>query len=143
MKQGFEPRDTFLSGIDVMMVNTSQESTGDVVVQVLDMWGEPIGEGRLPLAEVSPGTYATVPMKVELDFSASNLVICLIFVSKEFLMPVIVSHHESIVPHPLLIVVAQIIIVLHIRGLSFSICEGSADGQSKGTAGLEWTSVLG
>ena len=60
VKQGFEPRDTFLSGIDVMMVNTSQESTGDVVVQVLDMWGEPIGEGRLPLAEVSPGTYATV-----------------------------------------------------------------------------------
>ena len=50
----------------------------------------------------------------DLHYRYQNLVICLIFVSKEFLMPVIVSHHESIVPHPLLIVVAQIIIVLHI-----------------------------
>lgn len=98
VKQGFEPRDTFLSGIDVMMVNTSQESTGDVVVQVLDMWGEPIGEGRLPLAEVSPGTYATVPMKVELDFSASEEFQICVFTQEADIVPgvLLVSSQEDV-----------------------------------------------
>lgn len=98
VKQGFEPRDLLLSGIDVMMVNTSQESTGDVVVQVLDMWGEPIGEGRLPLAEVSPGTYATVPMKVELDFSASEEFQICVFTQDAGIVPgvLLVSSEEDV-----------------------------------------------
>ena len=72
IKQGFTPRDTYLTGIDVMLVNTTEESKGDIVVQVLDMWGESIGEGRLSLAEIPAGVYTTVPLKVEINFDASE-----------------------------------------------------------------------
>lgn len=40
VRQGFQARDELLTGIDVMLVNTSNESSGDLVVQILDMWGE-------------------------------------------------------------------------------------------------------
>ena len=44
VRQGFQARDELLTGIDVMLVNTSSESSGEIVVQVLDMWGEVVGE---------------------------------------------------------------------------------------------------
>lgn len=67
VRQGFQARGEMLTGIDVMLVNTSSESSGDIVVQVLDMWGEVIGEGRRPLAEIEPGVFTTVPFRVDMD----------------------------------------------------------------------------
>lgn len=72
VKQGFTPRDTLLTGIDVMLVNTSEESTGDIVVQILDMWGDPIDEGRLSLSEITAGIYTTVPLSARLDPAVSE-----------------------------------------------------------------------
>ena len=67
VRQGFQARGEILTGIDVLLVNTSTESTGDLVVQILDMWGEVIGEGGLSLAEIEPGTFVTVPLRVEMN----------------------------------------------------------------------------
>ncbi len=72
IKQGFNPRDVYLTGIDVMLVNTSEESTGDIVVQILDMWGDTIGEGRRSLSEIPAGIYVNVPVKAELDLTVSE-----------------------------------------------------------------------
>lgn len=67
VRQGFQARDELLTGIDVMLVNTSSESSGEIVVQVLDMWGEVVGEGRRPLAEIESGVFTTVPFQVEMN----------------------------------------------------------------------------
>lgn len=72
VKQGFVPRDKHLTGIEVMLVNTSSESTGDIVVQILDMWGDAIGEGRLSLSEAEAGVYVTVPLKADLNQEESE-----------------------------------------------------------------------
>lgn len=67
VKQGFVPRDKYLTGVEVMLVNTSAESTGDIVVQILDMWGDVMGEGRLSLSEIESGVYVNVPLEVNLE----------------------------------------------------------------------------
>lgn len=65
IRQRFVPRQEYLNALDLMMVNTSENSTGELIVQILDMWGEPLKEVRYNLAEIEPGVYE----KVELDLA--------------------------------------------------------------------------
>lgn len=67
VRQGFQARDELLTGIEVMLVNTSPESDGNIVVQVLDMWADVLGESRLPISEVESGVFVTVPLRIEMN----------------------------------------------------------------------------
>lgn len=100
VKQGFVPRDRdkHLTGIEVMLVNTSSESTGDIVVQILDMWGDAIGEGRLSLSEVEAGVYVTVALDAELDEGVSEEFQVCIFSENAEIVPgvVLISSEEDI-----------------------------------------------
>lgn len=90
VRQGFQARDEYLTGIEIMLVNTSPESTGEIVVQVLDMWGDVLGEGRCPLAEVDAGVFVTVPLKVEMNREGNEEFQVCIFSENASIIPNIV-----------------------------------------------------
>lgn len=90
VRQGFQARDELLTGIDVMLVNTSDESSGDLVVQVLDMWGEVIGEQRCPLAEIESGVFTTVSLRLELNRELNEEFSVCLFTENATVAPLIV-----------------------------------------------------
>ncbi|GFI68572.1 hypothetical protein IMSAG249_00389 [Lachnospiraceae bacterium] len=90
VRQGFQARDEYLTGIEVMLVNTSPESTGEIVVQVLDMWGDVLGEGRRPLAEIEAGVFVTVPLRVEMNREGNEEFQVCIFSENASIIPNIV-----------------------------------------------------
>lgn len=90
VRQVFQARDEYLTGIDVMLVNTSPESTGEIVVQILDMWGDVLGEGRCPLAEVEAGVFVTIPLKVEMNREGNEEFQVCIFSENASIIPNIV-----------------------------------------------------
>lgn len=67
IEQYFQTNQDYLAGFEVLLVNTSAESTGDLVIELYDMWGDLVKRSRLELKEVLPGEYVFFPLSAELD----------------------------------------------------------------------------
>lgn len=66
IRQRFIPQQDYLNAVELMLVNTTKQSEGDLVVQVLDMWGEVLKENRYPLAEIEAGAYKRIDVNAEM-----------------------------------------------------------------------------
>lgn len=66
IRQRFIPQQDYLNAVELMLVNTTKQTEGDLVVQVLDMWGEVLKENRYPLADIEAGAYKRIDVNAEM-----------------------------------------------------------------------------
>lgn len=70
IRQRFVPNEEqdFLNAVELILVNTSEKSSGDLVVQILDMWGEVLKENSYSLSAIEPGTYQRIDVNASVPF---------------------------------------------------------------------------
>ncbi|MDE6816470.1 MAG: hypothetical protein K2P71_10645, partial [Lachnospiraceae bacterium] len=67
MEQIFTTDNDYLAGVDLMVVNIPEGSTGELVVQLVDMWGDVVKEARTDFASIPVGEYCRFTFDAELD----------------------------------------------------------------------------
>lgn len=93
--QIFKAGSDYLVGVDILLVNTSEESTGELVVQLLDMWGDVIAENRQALAQIESGAYQRVALNRELNLEDNEEFQIHIYAENANIIPGLISVSED------------------------------------------------
>lgn len=95
MEQIFITENDYLVGIDLIVVNILDESTGQLVVQLADMWGDPLKEVRLELNSMPIGEYFRITFDTELDWESNEEYRLRIYAENADIPPALICVHEN------------------------------------------------
>ncbi len=78
IEQRFASEEKYLCGINLLLVNVSEESQGQIKVELRDMWGDVIAERSRDLSTISSGVYEYVQFNEVVDIEGNeDLTICI------------------------------------------------------------------
>ncbi len=78
IEQRFACDEKYLCGVNLLLVNVSEDSQGQIIVQLRDMWGDVIAERRRDLSTISSGVYEYVQFSEIVDIEGNeDLTICI------------------------------------------------------------------
>lgn len=95
MEQIFTTENDYLVGIELIVVNIFDESTGQLVVQLADMWGDPQKEVRLDLNSMPIGEYFRITFDTELDWESNEEYLLRIYAENADISPALVGVYET------------------------------------------------
>ena len=95
MEQVFTTENDYLIGIELIVVNIFDESTGQLVVQLADMWGDPQKEVRLDLNSMPIGEYYRITFDTELDWESNEEYLLRIYAENADISPALVGVYET------------------------------------------------
>ena len=95
MEQIFITENDYLVGIELIVVNILDESTGQLVVQLADMWGDSLKEVRLDLNSMPVGEYFRITFDTELDWESNEEYRLRIYAENANISPALICVHEN------------------------------------------------
>lgn len=95
IEQRFASDEKYLCGVNLLLVNVSEESQGQIIVQLRDMWGDVIAERKRDLSTISAGIYEYVQFGEIVDIEGNeDLTIC-IYTENADVVPGVVGVEED------------------------------------------------
>lgn len=95
IEQRFVSDEKYMCGVSLLLVNVSEESQGQIIVQLRDMWGDVIAERRRDLSTISSGVYEYVQFGKIVEIEGNeDLTIC-IYTENANVVPGVVGVEED------------------------------------------------
>ncbi len=95
MEQIFTTDNDYLAGVDLMVVNIPEGSTGELVVQLVDMWGDVVKEARTDFASIPVGEYCRFTFDAELDQENNEEFQLRVYAENASIAPALVCVYET------------------------------------------------
>lgn len=95
IEQRFVSEEKYLCGVSLLLVNVSEESQGQIKVELRDMWGDVIAERSRDLSTISSGVYEYVQFNEVVNIEGNeDLTIC-IYTQNADVIPGVVGVEED------------------------------------------------
>lgn len=95
MEQVFTTDSNYLVGVELVVVNILENSTGKLVVQLADMWGDLLKEEKVDLTSIDVGIYYRFTFDTELDIENNEEFQLRIYAEDANIPPALVCVYET------------------------------------------------
>ena len=95
IEQRFVSEEKFLCGVNLLLVNVSEESQGQIKVELRDMWGDVIAERTRDLSTISSGVYEYVQFNEVVNIEGNEDLTLCIYSQNADVIPGVVGVEEE------------------------------------------------